>query len=1584
MKKTFISFVLIISTMFVVAQSQISQDNAELTTNPEETVLMKPANDLQFHEFILNPDSNVELPQEENFRHYYNQNYYFSFTMPENKDVDVFLKYPDIEGVKAGLAAYQSGNGTYDIEKTTMLTSSPGLIKVRQTDFQPGEDVLMRLWFSEDMNNQQVSIALKKREPESQPKLITVDNTTYTPQQLVEDVLISGCLEAFNVTYNGDPISVGYFDGSIGTSGFDEGIVLTSGDAEEAAGPDDATSEGTISTGGSDADLQALIPSHSVNDAAILEFDFMPASDTLQFEYIFGSEEFPEFANSSYNDVFGFFLSGPGITGPYSNNAINIALLPNGSPVTIDNVYNNPTYYVGSTSGSGGDGLAYDDDIEYDGATIPLTAEADVTACETYHIKLAIGDAGDSSWDSGVFFKAGSFASGQQYTVNAFNPWYQTDEVYEGCTVNVVFDRLDVSSLDEAIPVPIEVTGDATMGTDYSPIPDTFYIPAGEMSDTLFIEAYTDDIADNGELINFTFDDGCPCDVTSTTYTIEILDELEPDYEVTNTGPICEGESATLNLSLLSGFDLALLDWEWQVNGSTGYSVDVSPTSTTTYELEVFHPCTTFVVETTVEVIPPPDVDLGDDYTAAGYTAELDADPAGDNTGYWEVISGPGSADFDDDSASNTNVTVDSLGVYEFVWTEISLAPDCLDSDTIAIEFFHVPTPDFEIGPVPCYGDTVDVIYTGNAYDWADYDWDFDGGTVISGSGQGPFQVLYDESGNYTISLEIDELGFIVDTSMSFVMPELLEHDLSTEDDPCYQSCNGHAQIVVEGGVMPYDYSWDSGTSENENLCAGDYGITVTDANGCTTGEPFTIDEPAELVYDTTYQNVDCNGNYTGMAEINPSGGTPPYEYNWSNSASTYQLDNINAGEYTVTITDANGCTVSETFTISEPSQLLVSLNQDVEICEGQSVNLQATPIGGAEPYTFFWSDGSGFSQGPASQMVSPDQSTNYSVYVEDAHGCVSPVEDMDITVSPAMSLDLDLTDNTCYNSCDGKAVLTINGGLEPFDFSWPSDTRIYEDICSGLYSVTVVDEIGCTADTVFFIDEPDSIHYNIFSEAATCAGLADGSAWVEVSGGVTPYDYNWSDGSQEDNITAEGGTYTLTISDAHDCRQETEVEIDAPEAVSVYPGNDRTICIGGETTLTAEAMGGTDPYNFTWMGEDSSTGFDHVFTVSPVETTDYFLTVTDDNGCTGQAEMTVNVNPPLTINNVEANQDTVCQNDPITVYVDAEGGNGGPYTLTLQNGDIVPSEFTLHPEESQWWYLTLTDDCGTPAVQDSLFIPVWELPPNNFTSDIVEGCPPLQVQFNELNPDNGYSYHWNFGDEGFGFMKNPAHEYEQEGFYDVSLTVKDTHGCKTKKTINDMIEVFPKPEADFYTKPEQVSVLNPSVQFFAVTENADSLFWYFGDGDSSVWNVNKPVHTYDGLGSFNARLVVENTYGCSDTVNKIVRINDEFTFYAPEVFTPNGDGENDCFAVCGNGIDPNDFYLVVQDRWGETVFETEEFDSDNGCNTCKEGSWDGTFHGNNMKGDERLHGGLFAWYCKFKDVYGNYHEYSGFVRLIR
>ena len=235
---------------------------------------------------------------------------------------------------------------------------------------------------------------------------LIIDNTSMTPAQLVQNVLANSTSTISNIAYSGYiPNSIGKFStGSLPTNlGLTTGIIMSTGNVMDAIGPNLSTSTTNSNGTGSDVDLASLIPGYTVNDAAVLSFSFVPISDTLKIRYVFASEEYPEWAGSSFNDVFGLFLSGPGISGPFSNNAMNIALIPGTSlPVSIDNINSgqNAQYYVDNTAGT---------TIEYDGFTTVFTTWALVTPYASYHIKIAIGDAGDSAYDSAIFLEQGNF-----------------------------------------------------------------------------------------------------------------------------------------------------------------------------------------------------------------------------------------------------------------------------------------------------------------------------------------------------------------------------------------------------------------------------------------------------------------------------------------------------------------------------------------------------------------------------------------------------------------------------------------------------------------------------------------------------------------------------------------------------------------------------------------------------------------------------------------------------------------------------------------------------------------------------------------------------------------------------------------------------------------------------------------------------------------------------------------------------------------------------------------------------------------------------------------------------------------------
>ena len=315
-----------------------------------------------------------------------------------------------------------------------------------------------------------------------------VVSNAQTPTQLVNNVLLGMGVTASNITINGNPVTANAMQGNVASFTntnpafpISSGLLLTTGNAIAAQGPNNSTNlsnnlPATASVA-SDPHLN-ILAAGTVTNGVVLEFDFIPTGDTLNFRYIFGSEEYPEFSPSTYNDAFGLFLWGPGITGPYAlagySNGANIATIPGGIPVTINNVgdASNTQYYVFNDNGS-----TYGNAIQYDGTTVLLTAAASVQCNQTYHIKLAISNVSDQAYDSGVFLEANSFSSNVVDVAVATVSGDTT--IIEGCNfADIVFTRPEGNMLD-TLSIIYTIGGTATEGVDYNNLIDTIVFLPG-------------------------------------------------------------------------------------------------------------------------------------------------------------------------------------------------------------------------------------------------------------------------------------------------------------------------------------------------------------------------------------------------------------------------------------------------------------------------------------------------------------------------------------------------------------------------------------------------------------------------------------------------------------------------------------------------------------------------------------------------------------------------------------------------------------------------------------------------------------------------------------------------------------------------------------------------------------------------------------------------------------------------------------------------------------------------------------------------------------------------------------------------
>ena len=425
---------------------------------------------------------------------------------------------------------------------------------------------------------------------------IIVDESL-TAQEVVETILLGEGVEIFNITYSGDLDQIGSFDANNSNILIPEGMIMATGSCSNVIGPNDS---GSSTTGGgnfqvNDPDLDQL-STFNTNDAAVLEFDFIPTGDSINFNYSFGSDEYNEYVCGSVNDAFGFFLSGPGINGAYSNNAINLAVIPNtnGTPVTINSVnngnvgsagsanncaqvdpnwMNNTAYYVDNENN--GDANA----TQLDGFTVVLVAEAAVQCGQTYHIKIAIADAGDTAFDSSVFIEGGSFSSNAfDITATASisgNQIFGGDTtVVESCN-DAVFQVVRPFA-DIADTLDVTISGTATNGVDYETIDPEVIMEVGEFSYEIPLIVIPDAEVEGPETVTIEYMYVNLCGDSVLRSATLIIADFEPtQLQYDNPVGICNGE-AILEVETIGGY--GPFDFLWSTGDTDTLAVNVIET----------------------------------------------------------------------------------------------------------------------------------------------------------------------------------------------------------------------------------------------------------------------------------------------------------------------------------------------------------------------------------------------------------------------------------------------------------------------------------------------------------------------------------------------------------------------------------------------------------------------------------------------------------------------------------------------------------------------------------------------------------------------------------------------------------------------------------------------------------------------------------------------------------------------------------------------------------------------------------------------------------------------------------------------
>ncbi len=461
-------------------------------------------------------------------------------------------------------------------------------------------------------------------------------------------------------------------------------------------------------------------------------------------------------------------------------------------------------------------------------------------------------------------------------------------------------------------------------------------------------------------------------------------------------------------------------------------------------------------------------------------------------------------------------------------------------------------------------------------------------------------------AGTYTVTV-MDGNGCTAIGSTTITTSSSLAVTVDVRNVTCFGGNDGSATAMVMGGSAPYTYRWSNGgtVAVQANLTAGPYTVTVSDASGCSSTQSITVTQPTAINIATSVSQTTC-GSSNGSASTTVTGGSSPYTYLWSNGAITSSISSLAAGSYTLTLTDSKGCKANATVTVTSSNGITLSLGSSNVICNaGNNGSASATVVGSTGTVTYAWSNGAN------TATISNLTAGTYTVTATNG-GCLA-TKSVTITQPTAIVIGISLTNPTCGGN-NGSLTASASGGTPQYSYNWSNGatTASISGLASGTYIVTVTDANGCTKMASQAITSPGSPIVTITAVThVSCLGGNNGAATASVTGGTSPYTYNWGSGRTTATVTGlTAGTYTVTVTDAVGCNSTQSVTITQPTAIVITSTVTSATClpIG---SAQANVSGGTSPYTYLWSNGGTTAK------ISNLAGGNYTVTVTDAKGCT-------------------------------------------------------------------------------------------------------------------------------------------------------------------------------------------------------------------------------------------------------------------------------------------------------------------------------------------------------------------------------
>ncbi|WPR70458.1 gliding motility-associated C-terminal domain-containing protein [Flavobacterium sp. NG2] len=685
---------------------------------------------------------------------------------------------------------------------------------------------------------------------------------------------------------------------------------------------------------------------------------------------------------------------------------------------------------------------------------------------------------------------------------------------------------------------------------------------------------------------------------------------------------------------------------------------------------------------------------------------------------------------------------------------------------------------------VNCFGAATGSVTVVGANGTSPYTYSKDGTNFV---GSGTFTNLI--AGSYTITVK-DANGCTLPQAVTITQPQaaLTASITSQTNVNCFGAATGSVTVVGANGTSPYTYSKDGtnfvGSGTFTNLIAGSYTITVKDANGCTLPQAVTITQPqAALTASITSQtNVNCFGAATGSVTVVGANGTSPYTYSkdGTNFVGNGTFTNLIAGSYTITVKDANGCTLPQAVTITQPqAALTASITSQTNVnCFGAATG-SVTVVGanGTSPYTYS-KDGTNFvGSGTFTNLIAG----SYTITVKDANGCTLPQA---VTITqPQAALTASITSQTnvnCFGAATGSVTVVGANGTSPYTYSKDGTNFVgsgtFTNLIAGSYTITVKDANGCTLPQAVTITQPQAaLTASITSQTnVNCFGAATGSVTVVGANGTSPYTYS-KDGT---NFVGSGtftnliaGSYTITVKDVNGCTLPQAVTITQPQAaISCSVTQDKAVSANGlsDGQATVTALGGNGGYTYLWDNNETTA------TATALNAGVHSVTVTDSKGCNTTCQVTITQPGVLSC--------SITQNSPAKCFGDSNGiatvtplGGNGDYTFLWDNGETTAQAVNLN---AGLHTVTVTDKLGyNTTCTVTIGQPIAAL---SATAIIINnnncvGCSNGSINISPVGGTTPYTFNWSNGATTEDISSLPKGKYDVE--------IKDINGCTVNYT---------------------------------------------------------------------------------------------------------------------------------------------------------------------------------------------------------